>query len=154
GLANPLVIQVFSWLGNVLKGDLAQLVSSSGPVSRIGIDQLGPTFSFVVIALDLPLLVAIPTAIFVVWKRTTVLDPSSISISLLGVSIPEFWFAMLLVLCFGVAIPVFPVAGYIPFAEGALNWFYHLILPAFVLAAVESGLVARMLRDGMLESVN
>ncbi|HLR51561.1 MAG TPA: ABC transporter permease [Candidatus Avamphibacillus sp.] len=154
GLDKPLVIQFFSWLGNVLTGDLGQSVYSSEPVSQIIIDHLGPTFSLMVIALVLTLLIAIPTAIFVVWKRNTVLDPTFISISLLGVSIPEFWFAMLLVLCFGVAIPIFPVAGYIPFAEGALNWFYHLILPAFVLAAVEIGLVARMLRDGMLESVN
>lgn len=154
GLDKPLVIQFVSWLGNVLTGDLGQSVYSSEPVSQIIFDHLGPTFSLMAIALILTLLIAIPTAIFVVWKRNTVLDPTFISISLLGVSIPEFWFAMLLVLCFGVAIPIFPVAGYMSFAEGAWNWFYHLILPAFVLAAVEIGLVARMLRDGMLESVN
>src|SRR5690625_295455 len=132
GLDKPLVVQFFSWLGNALTGDLGQSVYSSEPVSQIIIDHLGPTFSLMAIALILTLLIAIPTAIFVVWKRNTVLDPTFISISLLGVSIPEFWLAMLLVLCFGVAIPSFPVAGYIPFVEGAWNWFYHLILPAFV----------------------
>src|SRR5690625_106622 len=135
GLDKPLVIQVFSGLGNVLTGDLGQSVYSSEPVAQIIIDHLGPTFSLMVIALVLTLLIAIPTAIFVVWKRNTVLDPTFISISILGVSITEFWFAILLVLCFVVAIHIFQVAGYIPFAEGALNWFYHLILPAFVLAA-------------------
>src|SRR5699024_12666888 len=78
-LDKPLVIQFFSWLGNVLTGDLGQSVYSSEPVSQIIIDHLGPTFSLMVIALVLTLLIAIPTAIFVVWKRNTVLDPTFIS---------------------------------------------------------------------------
>ncbi len=137
-----------------MTGDLGQSVYSSEPVTQIIMGHFGPTFSLMLLSLTLILLIAIPTAIFVVWKRHTALDPLFISVSLLGVSIPEFWFAMLLVLGFGVAIPIFPVAGYIPIMEDAAGWFYHLLLPAFVLAAVEIGLIARMLRDGMLEAVN
>lgn len=154
GLDKPMVVQFFDWIKNILTGDLGQSVYSSEPVTQIIIDRFGPTFSLMLVSMVLILLIAIPTAIFVVWKRNTILDPLFISISLFGVSIPEFWFALLMVLGFGVAIPIFPVAGYIPIAEGAFNWLYHLILPAFVLAAVEIGLIARMLRDGMLESVN
>ncbi|MFD2760279.1 ABC transporter permease [Lentibacillus juripiscarius] len=154
GLDKPMVIQFFDWIGNILTGDLGQSVYSSEPVTQIIMGHFGPTFSLMLLSLTLILLIAIPTAIFVVWKRHTALDPLFISVSLLGVSIPEFWFAMLLVLGFGVAIPIFPVAGYIPIMEDAAGWFYHLLLPAFVLAAVEIGLIARMLRDGMLEAVN
>lgn len=154
GLDKPMVIQFFDWIKNIVTGDLGQSVYSSEPVLNIIIGHFGPTFSLMILSLILVLLIAIPTAIFVVWKRKTVLDPMFISVSLLGVSIPEFWFAMLLVLAFGVAIPIFPVAGYIPMAEGFGDWLYHLLLPAFVLAAVEIGLIARMLRDGMLDSVN
>ncbi|ASN03591.1 ABC transporter permease [Virgibacillus necropolis] len=154
GLDKPMAVQFFDWIKNILTGDLGQSVYSSEPVSQIIAGHFGPTFSLMLISLLLVLLIAIPTAIFVVWKRNTALDPLFISVSLIGVSIPEFWFAMLLVLGFGVAIPIFPVAGYIPIMEGVFNWLYHLFLPAFVLASVEVGLVARMLRDGMLESVN
>lgn len=154
GLDKPAPIQFFDWITNVITGDLGQSIYSSEPVLQVILDRVGPTFSLMAISLALILLIAIPTAIFVVWKRNTAVDPLFITVSLFGVSIPEFWFAMLLVLGFGVAIPIFPVAGYIPIGEGVFDWFYHLILPAFVLAAVEVGIIARMLRDGMLESVN
>ncbi|MFT4412232.1 ABC transporter permease [Fredinandcohnia humi] len=154
GLDKPVVVQFLDWIANILKGDLGQSVYSSEPVLQIILDHFGPTISLTILALFFILLIGIPTAIFTVWKRNTLLDPAFISLSLIGVSIPEFWFAMLLVLGFAVAIPIFPVAGYIPFADGMLDWLYHLVLPAFVLAAVEIGLIARMLRDGMLESVN
>lgn len=154
GLDKPMIIQFFDWIKNIVTGDLGQSVYSSEPVLQIIFDHFGPTFSLMLLSLFFVLIIAIPIAIFVVWKRKTALDPLFISVSLLGVSIPEFWFAMLLVLGFGVAIPIFPVAGYIPITEGVWGWVYHLLLPAFVLAAVEIGLIARMLRDGMLDSVN
>ncbi|MCT1903061.1 ABC transporter permease [Oceanobacillus sojae] len=154
GLNQPIVVQFFDWVINVFKGDLGESVYSSEPVLSIILDRIGPTFSVMLVSMIFTLVIAIPIAIFVVWKRQTVLDPLFISASLLGASIPEFWFAMLLVLGLGVSVPIFPVAGYIPIAEGFLSWLHHLILPAFVLATVEIGLISRMLRDGMLEAVN
>ena len=154
GLDKSIVVQFFDWFKNILVGDLGQSVYSSQPVTEVIMERVGPTFSLMLISMGLTLIVAIPTAIFVVWRRNTILNPMFTSFSLLGASIPEFWFAMLLVLAFGVTIPIFPVAGYVPIAEGIGDWFYHLILPAIVLATVEVGLIARMLRDSMLESVN
>lgn len=154
GLDKSVFVQFADWFKNVLVGDLGQSVYSSQPVTEVIFERVGPTFSLMVISMAFTLIIAIPTAIFIVWRRNTILNPMFTSVSLFGASIPEFWFAMLLVLAFGVAIPIFPVAGYAPFATGIGNWFYHLILPAFVLAAVEIGLIARMLRDGMLDSVN
>lgn len=154
GLNKPMVVQFFDWFKNILTGDLGDSIYSSDPVTQIIMDRIGPTFSLMLVSLFLTLLIAIPTALFVVWKRKTVADPLFLSFSLIGVSIPEFWFAMLIVLAFGVAIPIFPVAGYFQVDEGFVNWLYHLILPAFVLAIAEVGIIARMLRDGMLESIN
>lgn len=154
GLDQSIFAQFLDWFKNILVGDLGQSVYSSQPVTEVIMERIGPTFSLMVVSMTLTLLIAIPTAVFVVWRRNTVLNPMFTSLSLFGTSIPEFWFAMLLVLSFGVAIPIFPVAGYVPFAEGIGSWLYHLLLPALVLATVEVGLIARMLRDGMLESVN
>lgn len=154
GLDKPMVVQFFDWFKNILTGDLGDSIYSSDPVTQIIKDRIGPTFSLMLVSLFLTLLIAIPTALFVVWKRKTVANPLFLSFSLIGVSIPEFWFAMLIVLAFGVAIPIFPVAGYFQVDEGFVNWLYHLILPAFVLAIAEVGIIARMLRDGMLESIN
>lgn len=154
GLDKPIVIQYVDWLKNIFIGDLGQSIYSEEPVSQILSERLGPTFSLMAISMCFTLIVAIPTAIFIVWKRNTILDPIFLSVSLLGTSIPEFWLALLLVLGLGVTIPIFPVAGYVPMTEDILGWFHHLLLPAIILAAVEVGLIARMLRDSMLESVN
>lgn len=154
GLDKPIYAQFFDWVKNILVGDLGTSVYTSQPVTEVIMERIGPTFSLMVISMVLTLIIAIPTAIFVVSLRNTALNPTFTSFSLFGASIPDFWFAMLLVLCFGVAIPVFPVAGYVPISEGFGGWFYHLMLPSIVLALVEAGLIARMLRDSMLESVN
>ncbi|MFC2948016.1 ABC transporter permease [Virgibacillus sediminis] len=154
GLDKPMVIQYFDWLANIVVGDLGQSIYSEESVSQIIAERLGPTFSLMLVSMLLTLIIAIPTAIFIVWKRNTILDPIFLSGSLLGTSIPEFWLALLLVLGLGVTIPIFPVAGYLPITEDILGWIYHLLLPGIVLAAVEIGLIARMLRDSMLESVN
>ncbi|RYL94325.1 ABC transporter permease [Sporolactobacillus sp. THM7-4] len=154
GLNQPIVVQYLDWLKKMVTGDFGQSVYSSEPVTHMIAANLGPTFSLMVFALILTLIIAIPMAVIAVWKRNTILDPIFISVSLLGVSIPAFWLAILLVLIFAVALPVFPVAGYVPLSRNFLGGLYHLFLPAFILAAVETGLVARMLRDGMLEAVN
>lgn len=154
GLNKPMALQFVDWIKNIFVGDLGESIYSSEPVTDVIMDRIGPTFSLMITSLTIALFIAIPIAIFVVWRRNTFLDPLFTSFSLVGTSIPEFWFALLLVLGLGVAVPIFPVAGYVPIAEGFIDWIYHLILPAFVLAAVEIGLIARMLRDGMLESVN
>ena len=154
GLNQSIFIQFFDWMINILRGDFGQSVYSSQPVLDVILERIGPTFSLTFMSMGLTLIIAIPLAIFVIWLRNTFVGPLFTSSSLLGTSIPEFWFAMLLVLAFGVSIPLFPVAGYIPVAESFTGWIYHLILPAIVLATVEVGLISRMLRDSMLESVN
>ncbi|MCA0972192.1 ABC transporter permease [Halobacillus litoralis] len=154
GLNEPLYVQFFTWLSQVVTGDLGTSVYSEQAVTDLIFANFGPTFSLMALSMILLLSIAIPTAIAIVALRKTVLDPIFTSVSLFGVSIPDFWLAILLVLGFGVALPVFPVAGYIPLAEGFGGWLYHLLLPSFVLAIVEVGIIARMLRDSMLESVN
>lgn len=154
GLDKPMAVQFFSWIKNVLTGDLGQSIYSSDPVLDIIISKFGSTFSLMALSLMVAILIAVPAAIFVVWKRNSVIDPLFVSASLIGVSIPDFWFAMLLALGLGVTFPIFPVAGYVPLGESFSLWLYHLILPTIVLAIAEVGLIARMLRDSMLDAVD
>ena len=154
GLDQALHIQFFNWIGHVLTGDLGTSVYSSEPVTALIFANFGPTFSLMALSMLMLLVIAIPLALIIVSLRKTVMDPLFTSVSLFGVSVPEFWLATLLVLGFGVALPIFPVAGYMPLAEGIDLWLHHILLPSFVLAIVEVGIIARMLRDSMLESVN
>nr|WP_158735708.1 ABC transporter permease [Alteribacillus sp. YIM 98480] len=154
GLDQPIIIQFFTWFGDILQGNLGHSVFSNKPVLDLILERIGPTISLTVLATTVSLLIAIPSAIFAVWKRNSFLDPLFMSGTLLGVSIPNFWLALLLILCFGVTFQWFPVAGYQPISAGFWPWLSHLILPAVVLSVQQIGIIARMLRDGMLEVVN
>lgn len=154
GLDEPLPIYYVKWLGNLLKGDMGESIYTGDKVLSDIISHIGPTLSISLLALSITLLIALPIGILAVRKRDSWLDPTFMSLSLLGVSIPEFWFALLLILGFSVTIPIFPTAGYVPITEDVASWLHYIILPAIVLAMIEVGLIARMLRDGMLEGVN
>ncbi len=154
GLDQALHIQFIHWLGQVLTGDLGTSVYSSQSVTSMIAENFGPTFSLMALSTLLLLVIAIPTALVIVALRKTALDPLFTSASLFGVSIPEFWLATLLVLGVGVTFPIFPVAGYMPLSTGLDTWLHHILLPSFVLAIVEVGIIARMLRDSMLDSIN
>lgn len=151
GLDQPLMSQFITWIGQVATGNLGTSVFSGEPVAQTIIDRLGPTVSLAIVACIVSLCIAIPTAILAVWKRDSVLDPAFMSITLLGVSIPNFWLALLLILLFAVVLRWLPVAGYVPISEGVWPWLSHLILPAVVLSVQQAGIISRMLRDGMLD---
>lgn len=151
GLDQPLWKQFVTWAGGVLRGDLGDSLFFEQSVVDAVNARVGPTASLAGLAFLMSLIIAIPSALLAVWKRKTFLDPIFMSGSLLGVSIPNFWLALMLIGFFGITLGWLPVAGYSPIAKGVWPWFSHLILPAFVLAIQQAGLIARMLRDGMLE---
>ncbi|WP_103104915.1 ABC transporter permease [Brevibacillus reuszeri] len=151
GLNEPLPVQFFSWFGQSLTGNLGQSVFSGEPVLLLIGERLGPTVSLTLLASCLSLIIAIPSALLAVWKRNSSLDPAFMSVTMLGVSVPNFWLALLLILGFAVTLRWLPVAGYVPISEGFWPWLSHLLLPAVVLSVQQAGLIARMLRDGMLE---
>ena len=154
GLDKPLPVQFLAWVGDVLTGDLGTSVYSSSPVLDIIMDRLGPTVSLTLLSMLIALLIAIPSAVLAVWKRGSLLDPAFMSVSLVGISIPNFWLGIVLILIFPVTLGWLPVSGYAPVSAGLWPWLSHLLLPAVALSAQVAGLIARMLRDGMLEVVH
>lgn len=154
GLDAPLWTQFFTWLGRAFTGQLGESIYSHEPVSQEIGAHVAPTLSLTVVAFVLSIVIAIPTALLAVWTRNTILDTAFMSVSILGVSIPNFWLALVLILVLAVQFELLPVSGYVPLEEGVGPWFVHLILPAFVLAVQQAALIARMLRDGMLDVVH
>src|SRR5699024_12745738 len=118
GLDQPIAIQFIDWIKNLLTGDFGMSIYSSEPVLDIILSNFGPTFSLMVVSLFLMLLIAVTAAIFAVIKIDTAVNHIFFSIYLIGVSLPEFWFAMLFVNDCGVTIPNFPVSGDILFDSG------------------------------------
>lgn len=151
GLDQPLWQQFATWAWDVLRGDFGKSLFFEQTVVEAITSRLGPTASLAGLAFVMSLIIAIPSALFAVWKRDSFLDPIFMSGSLLGVSIPNFWLALMMISFFGITLGWLPVAGYAPISEGVWPWLSHLLMPAFVLAIQQAGLIARMLRDGMLD---
>ncbi|MGH3097457.1 MAG: ABC transporter permease [Streptosporangiales bacterium] len=154
GLDTPIMVQFFTWFGHAVTGDLGVSIYSGNPVTHVIATHIGPTISLTVLAFIMSIVIAIPVALLAVWKRNSFLDPTFMSISIMGVSIPNFWLALMLILLLAVKLRILPVSGYVAIDQGVGQWLIHLLLPAFVLAVQQSALVARMLRDGMLEVIN
>ena len=151
GLDAPLPLQFVRWLGAVLHGDLGTSLYFNEPVGATLAAHAGPTLSLTAIAFALTLAIAIPSGTYAAMHARTPVDRMFLALSLVGVSIPSFWLALVLILIFAVHFGWFPVAGYVPPEHGWWLWLRGLVLPAFVLAAQQAGFVARILRDALLD---
>ncbi|MFA5551640.1 MAG: ABC transporter permease [Trueperaceae bacterium] len=151
GLDRPLIVQFGSWAGNALVGDLGRSIYTSRPVMQSIIARLEPTLVLtgysLLIAMALGLLAGVAGAVY----RNSVLDQTLLVTSLLGVSMPNFWLGINLILLFSVSWRLFPVAGYVPLDEGLLRTLHSLTLPALALGFSQSAIIARMTRTSMLE---
>lgn len=153
GLDKPLVQQFGSWLVNVLHGNLGRSIFYDQPVLTVIGSHIMPTVYLSVLATLLSIVIALPIGVLAAWRERSWLDRFVTSGSILGVSIPSFWLAIMLVVVFAVALAWVPVSGYVSPSAGIGEWLMHLILPVVVLSAGQSALIARMLRDGMIESL-
>lgn len=151
GLDRPLYVQFALWFGRVLRGDLGDSIFLRQSVARAIWSHLGPTVSLTGLAELLALAVAIPSGVLAAWKRHTRFDQGFMMLVLLGVSIPSFWTGLNLIALFAVAVRLFPVAGYVPAAQGLGLWLGSLILPAVALGFTQAGLIARMARDATID---
>lgn len=154
GLNMPLYQQYFQWIGNALKGNLGYSYFMQQSVTEAIFARLGPTLSLAVMAQLIAVIIAIPIGIISARKRGTVTDQSLMSLSLLGLSIPNFLLSLFLVLIFTVNLKWLPVAGYRPLSDGLWTHFRYLIIPATALGTITAALIARMTRSSMLEVLN
>lgn len=151
GLNMPIYQQFFDWLMGVLRGDLGDSVYMNVPVLDAFFDHLMPTLSLAIIAQFFSMIIAIPIGIIAARKRGTYVDNSLMTVAMLGMSIPSFLLALLLMLLFGVKLGWFPVAGYSPLENGVWEFIRHLILPAIALGAIQAAVIARMTRSSMID---
>jgi peptide/nickel transport system permease protein len=113
--------------------------------------RLPVTLGLALISLVIGVAVALPTGILAAVKRGSLWDQGFMLLATLGVSMPSFWFATVLMLVFAVALGWFPVVGYAAFTEAPGKWVQHLVLPAIAIGAAQAALTARMTRSSLLE---
>lgn len=152
GFDRPAHIQYFLWLGRLLQGDMGNSIYGSNvAVSRIIGEALPRTLSLASISFCLSLVLALSAGIISAIKRRSFLDHVVTLAAFLGLSMPDFWLGILLIILFAVNLHWLPAIGYVPLSEGFWPWFSHLILPAIAAGTPFSAIVARMTRSAMLE---
>jgi peptide/nickel transport system permease protein len=153
GLDKPIVQRYLVWLGNLLQGDFGRTYSLNRPVIDEVLDRLGPTILLAGASLLLCSLFGLVSGVITAVKQYGWQDKVFTLLALLGISTPSFWLGLILILLFSVKLSWFPVSGmYAVYGGGDLpDLLHHLFLPALTLAAVATGVVARLTRSSMLE---
>ncbi|RRH76145.1 ABC transporter permease [Falsigemmobacter faecalis] len=151
GLDRPLLVQLGYWLLNLVQFDFGISPFLNQPVSEAILERIPVTLSVAVVAFVMTLPVGIAMGVVAAYWRDSWIDTTVMSLALAGVSVPNFWLAILAVILFSVTLGWLPSAGYVPMREGFFPWLHALIMPAAVLALFQIGYLARMTRSEMLE---
>ncbi|WP_457299506.1 ABC transporter permease [Phyllobacterium sp. P5_D12] len=151
GLNQPLIVRYFSWLGGLLTGDLGKSYTYSVPVFDLIKERVAVSLPLAVISLALSTLIALPVGIFAASKRGKFSDTLAMGVSQVGVAIPNFWFALLLVYLFAVTLRLVPAGGFPGWGAGFGVSLKSLILPSIALALPQAAILARITRSALLE---
>ena len=155
GLDRPMYIQYFLWMGRMAQGDLGNSIYGSNvSVSRIIAEAFPRTLSLAGLAFVISLILAISAGIVSAVRKNSTLDHAFTFFAFLGLSMPDFWLGILLIIVFAVNLQWLPAIGYVPLSKGFWPWLSHLILPAIAAGTPFSAIVARMTRSAMLEVLN
>lgn len=151
-LDQPLYVQYFLWLGRLVQGDLGNSIYGSNvSVTRIIVEAFPRTFSLATLSFTISLVLAISAGVISAVRKHTLLDHVFTVLAFLGLSMPDFWLGILLILLFAAKLNWLPAIGYAPLSDGFWPWFSHLILPAIAIGTPFSAIIARMTRSAMLE---
>jgi len=151
GLDRPLIVQYFSWLNDLLQGDLGNSILQKVPVSDEVFRRIPITFHLGVLAFVIGIIIGIPLGIISAVRRGTWLDTLVTTLANLGITVPAFWLGFLLIYAFAMYFRWLPVMGYTsPFTNFWLNT-RELIMPVFCLALFPIASITRQTRSSMLE---
>lgn len=151
GLDRPLPVQYAVWLGRVARGDLGVSGFTGQPVVDALRERLPVTLQLAGTAVLLAVLVAIPLGMVAAANRGRWPDHAAMAVGLAGLSIPNFWFGILLILLFARTLGWAPSGGFVPFAEDPAANLHAMVLPSVALALAVAAVLVRMMRSSMLE---
>jgi len=155
GLDQPMYVQYAKWLWQALQGNFGNSIYGSRiEVSRLVIEALPRTLSLASLSFVVAIVIAVPAGLIAATHRNSRADYTVTFVAFVGLSMPDFWLAILLIIIFAANLHWLPAIGYAPLAEGLWPWFSHLILPALAVGTAFSAIVARMIRSSMLEVLN
>jgi peptide/nickel transport system permease protein len=145
GLHQPLYIQYFDYVTSLFRGDFGISLKNNQPVLDEILLRLPITLELAIFSTLITIVLGMVAGIISAVKPYSIIDTVVMVIALLGISLPSFWFGLMLMYSFSVKLQIFPVAGW--------DSVMHIILPAFTLGAGGAAIVARMTRSSMLEVI-
>ncbi|PJI86041.1 peptide/nickel transport system permease protein [Yoonia maricola] len=150
GLDQPLVTRYLDWITGLLRGDFGQSWTYKTPVSELINDRIWVSLPLAIYALILSTLIAFPAGIYAASRRGGAGDITIMGATQLGVAIPNFWFAMILVLIFAINLRWFSAGGF-PGWDNPFQAIKSLTLPAIALALPQAAILARVMRSSLLD---
>jgi peptide/nickel transport system permease protein len=153
-LDEPLPAQYARWLAGVVRGDFGIDFRQNEPIGRMIVDRLPVTLELTALAGLAAALIGVPLGLLAGARRGGVADRASLALGLVGISIPDFWLAIMLILTMSLAAGLLPSSGFVPFGEAPLENLLHLALPTLTLAASRAAALGRLTRAAVLDVVH
>lgn len=154
GLNRPVIERFFLWLGGLATGDLGISYTYSVPVSDLVAARLPVTLPLAVLALVLAVALALPAGVWAASRRGQATDTGLMALTQVGIAIPNFWFAMLLVFVFAVTLRLVPSGGFPGWQAGIGPAVTALILPAIALALPQAAILTRVMRSALIDTLS
>lgn len=151
GIDRPALERYGHWVAGLLTGDLGNSYAYSTPVADLLRERLALTVPLAVMAMALTAAIALAAGIYAASRHDKLGDVGVMGLSQVGIAIPNFWFAILLILLFSVHLKWFSAGGFPGWGEGLLPGLRALLLPAIALAVVQAAILARITRSAVLD---
>lgn len=151
GLDLPIHLQYLRWAGNMLSGDLGKDYNSGESINRLLQTRLPVTVELTALAMLMTIAVSIPLGTLAAARRGAAIDRAALGLGLLGISVPDFWLAIMLILGVSLGLDLLPSSGFVPLTDDPLGNLRSLFLPALTLAVGLSAVLTRMTRSSVLE---
>jgi peptide/nickel transport system permease protein len=153
GLDRPLPVQYVAWISRMLRGDMGRSIRTRQPVTEAIVSRLSATLELGLAALVFSLVISVPIGILSATRRNSIWDLLGTSFPLLGVSIPNFFTGIMLILLFAVTFRVFTPGGYVPFTQDPGQNLKHLVLPTITLGTPTLAVNMRFMRSGLIDAL-
>lgn len=149
GLDDPILVQYLGWAGSALTGDLGSSLFSNESVTGAILGRFPVTIALTCAAMLVALVVAVPAGIVAAVYRDRWPDRVATLATSVGISLPNFWVGILLIIVLALMFPIFPAVGYTPISEGVGAWAHGLVLPGITLGTAVAAEITRQLRGSL-----
>lgn len=151
GIDRPLIERAVNWYGNLLHGDLGYSYLLNRSVVDAVLERIPVTLSLAGLSLVLTTIMGTLLGVLAAVRHNSWVDQGAMVAALIGLSIPDFWFGLVLIILFGVTLGWLPTGGFVAFTDDFWGWVRYMTLPALTLAFTQMGVIARMSRSAMLD---